>query len=245
LDASTPAVVAAGVANVSVSSTRFQDGDTAVSFSIEREAGDVGQFMNYKGQTPSKWTLNIASGSLTSTSFDFMGAGFERGTATSLPGTPVPSNTYDIHSGVEGQSCHLWEGGAPITSTFVKSIALDYDNALRMQDAICNLNTVAIGSGQIAASVNMEVYFADGSLYDKFISNAYTELVFSTFDRDGNGYVITVPRANISSHTVQAGSKDSDLMASISFTVLRDATNSDADLRRTIFVDRVGAAVSA
>jgi hypothetical protein len=63
-------------------------------------------------------------------------------------------------------------------------------------------------------------------------------------DSVGNGYVITLPNANIKSHTTPGGSKGQSLVAKVMFTALRDVNNVDATLRQAVFIDRVGAAVT-
>ena len=69
------------------------------------------------------------------------------------------------------------------------------------------------------------------------------EIAFTAFDVDGNGYVFTLPKANISSYSLNAGGKDQDLMASISVTGLLDLGNVDPTLRKVLIIDRVGAAL--
>jgi hypothetical protein len=243
LDTNTPATVAGSLAGGIVQTSRLTHGTTQTSYTIERAATDISQFLAYTGMTPSKLTVNIASGSLTSLSFDFMGKDASRAATTQLPGTPIASQAYDIQSGVSGSSCALWEGGAPITGTFVKSISLNYDNMLRSQEAICTLGAVSIGSGTIGVSGSLSVYFADGALFDKFKANTNSSLIFSSLDTAGNGYVFTIPVVNISSWKVTAGSKDQDLMVDLQFIGLRDAANADVTLRKVLFIDRVGAAV--
>ncbi len=242
LDPNTPAQAESAIASTAVSSSRLTNGTLQSSFSIERQALDIGQFMTYRGMTPSKLTLAIASAALTTIQFDFMGKDMVRDDATGLPGTLGPSYSYDIQSGVSGTTCQLWEGGAPMVGAFVKSLNLSYDNALRGQDAICTLGSIGIASGQIACQMTAEIYFADGNLYDKFLANDYTEVSFSSMDPSGNGYFITLPRSNISTIKVGAGAKDQDMMLSVTFNCMRDAGNADASLRQVIFIDRVGVA---
>ena len=244
LDTNTPAAVVASTAGALVATSRLSHGTTQTSYTIERAATDISQFLAYTGMTPSKMSVNVASGSLTTVTFDFMGKGAERDGVTQLPGSPVNSYAFDIHSGVSGSSCVLWEAGVPLTGTFVKSIALTYDNMLRSQEAICTLGAVGIGAGTISITGTLSVYFADGNLFDKFVSNTNSSLIFSSLDTAGNGYIFTVPVANVSSWKVTAGSKDQDLMAEINFVGLRDAANAVPALQKAIFIDRVGVATT-
>lgn len=244
LDAGTPAVVAGSAAGGSLQTRRLTHGITQTSYTIERNNTDITQFLAYTGMTPSKMTVQVQSASLSSISFDFMGKSATRGAVTNLPGSPVASYTFDIQSGVSGSSCALWEGGAPITNTFVKSIQLTYDNALRSQEAICTLGAVGIGSGTINLTGTLSVYFADGALFDKFKANTNSSISFSSMDTAGNGYVFSLPVVNITSWKVSAGSKDQDMMVDINFTALRDASNATPALQKAIFIDSFGVATT-
>ena len=164
-------------------------------------------------------------------------------TATNLPGTAQAAPTYDIHSGVSGASNAVWMDGVPVAGTFVKSVSLDFDNALRNQGAIGTLGSVSIGSGTINCTINAQIYFADKNMFTKFRQNTNTSLIFASTDAAGNGYIFTIPVANISSWKSNAGSKDNDQMVDLTMTALNDAGNADVSLRKVIFVDRIGAAV--
>lgn len=244
LDPNTPAAVQASVAGGKICTSRLTHGTTMTSFTFERAATDINQFMAYTGQVPSKMSVQVQSASLSSISFDFMGKSMNRAAATQLPGSPVSSYNFDITSGVSGTTSALWENGAPISGTFVKSLTLDYDNSLRAQGAIANLGPVGMGVGTIQATVNMSVYFADGALFDRFKSNANSGIVFSSLDDANNGYVFSLPVCNITTAKITNGAKDTDLMVDVTFTALRDEANATAALKKAIFIDRVGVATS-
>lgn len=243
LDASTPAVVGTGVANVKVQSARLTNGVAQSSYSYEVEYPDVTQLFLFKGMTPGKLSLTVAAAALINGSVDFMGKSAVRNTVTGMPGSAAASRTYDIMSGAASVN-QLWEAGVPLTSTFIKSLQLNVDNAQRAQEAIANFGYVGIGSGTLAITGTLEAYFADGSLYDKFLANTYTSITTGMQDTAGNGYVINMPRVNLTSSKITAGAKDQDLMATFEFRALADDANATPALRQSIFVDRVGAALA-
>lgn len=243
VDASTPLSASVGVANVTVATSRLTNGITPMSFSLEKQMADVGQYFTYRGMAASKMSLNFAASSLSDGSFDFMGKDAERNTGTQLPGTQGASNTYDIQNGVRGVS-QLWEGGAPLTSTYIKSLSMTLDAGLRARKALANLGSVSIGLGDLTGSGQMEVYFADGTLYDKFINDVYTSLIVATQDAAANGYVYTYPRVQLTSAKIVAGAKNQDIMAQFDWKAYSDDANATAALRKTVFIDRLGAAVS-
>ena len=246
LDVNTPAVVGSG-ATSKLSVSRLTNGTTQPSFTLEKEMSDVGEFMAFRGMTPSSMNLSITSGAMSTIEIAFMGKDAKPGNATALPtDVPVkPSQGFQVMSGVAGKTCGLWVDGVPLSETFVTSIGLSYDNALRAQGAICALGAVGIGSGSIALTVDLEVYFASGrTFYDEFITNKNVEIAFTAFDAEGNGYMFTMPVANISSYTSSASAKDQDLMASIQLTGLMDLTTTNPALRgKVLFIDRIGVPV--
>lgn len=244
LDPGTPATAGGPYAATVLKVSRLSNGTTQPSYTIERASTDTGEFFAYRGMTPSSLKVSISSGSLSTMEFAFMGRDAVAANTTTLPGTPIASQAYPIMSGVSGTACALWAKGAPLAGTFVNSISLSYDNTLRAQSAICSLGSIGIGSGTINVTADLEVYFANGrAFYDEFLSNANMEIAFTTFDTQGNGYIFTLPQANISSYSLNAGGKDQDLMASISVTGLLDLGNADAALRKVMFIDRIGAAL--
>lgn len=245
LDVSTVALAESTVAGVKLASSRLTHGTTISSFTFEVQSLDVGQYFAYKGQVPSKATFNAASGALTTLSVDFMGLATVRSTSTNLTGsTNNPSLSYTIHSAVSNPQSLIWEGGAPAAGTYIKSISLEYDNAIRQQSAIGSLAPVDVAAGTIAAKLTLSMYFANGNIYDKFIADTTTSIIWASLDPSGNGYVFTLPVCNISTYKVTAGAKDQDLMAEVTMTLLEDRSNADSTLRKEIFIDRVGVAVT-
>lgn len=248
LDVNTPLAVAGVVAGCSISTSRLTNGVTLQSFTIEKQMLDVNQFHTYRGMHPSKFSTSFASKQLTEGTFTFLGKDMltsgtgQTLTTTRLPGTIVASQAYDIQNAVTGVG-NIWENGAPLASTFIKSMSLDIDSGLRVQDAIGFLGAVGIGIGTFVAKGSLEVYFADGAMFQKFLNDVYTSITLSTKDAAGNGYVFTFPRVMLTSAKVVAGGKDSDLMASFEYTAYADKPNANATLRQTVFIDRFGAAV--
>ena len=246
LDAGTPAIAGGPYANAKLQTARLSNGTTQPSFSIQRAVSDAGEFFSFRGMTASSMSLNISSGAISTVEFSFMGRDSLQDDVNLLPTADVrDSQTYQIMSGVSGTSCALWVNGVPLAGTYVNSVALSYDNSLRNQAAICSLAPIGIGQGQINATVDLEVYFATGAtFYSEFLNNSNLEIAFTSYDTAGNGYIFTLPAANVSSYSVNAsGGSDSDLMASISLTALRDAANAVPALRKVVFIDRVGAAL--
>ena len=239
LDPNTPA--APNLAeSVQIESSRLTHGTLQSSFSIERISPDIGVFTLFTGQTPSKLSLKVESSQITTLGFDFVGKSAEQTEVTSLPDPVADAATFDIHSGVLGEENAIWFNEAPTTNTYVKSISVDFDNALRAQNAVGYLESVAIGSGTISCTVNMQVYFADKSLFNSFRSNGRSSVAFRSLDDQGNGYIFTFPALNIASWKSNAGGKDNDMLVDLQCTALLDSTATDVSQQKLLFIDRLG-----
>lgn len=240
LDVNTPCV--ASSPNVTLSSSRLTNGVTMPTFTLEKAMNDVGQFMTYRGMAVSKFSTAFTAKQLTEGTFTFLGKDMIRNVATQLPGAPVASQTYDLQNAVKGVGT-VWEGGAPLATTFLQSMTLDIDNTLRAQEAVGVLGLAGIGSGTFMVKGNMTLYFADGSQYDKFLNDVYTSVTLSSQDSAGNGYVFTLPKIMLTSGKIQAGAKDTDLLAVFGYEAYGDLANANTALQQTLFIDRIGAAV--
>jgi hypothetical protein len=237
VDAATPipgAGTRAAVAQCVIAASRVSNGMNQRFFTLEKEFSDVGQFLTYKGMSPSKISLSFESGSIVSGNLDFIGmAAGEMTTVTALPGTPQVSQTFDIMNAVSGVG-QLLENGAPMTDTFIKSMSLDFDNALRGQTAIGTLGFVGVASGTIVCSGSMTVYLKDGAAYNRFLNNTASSISWHVRDGAGNGYVFTLPKIKFSSGKVVAGAINQDALIEMPYTALLDATTA-----RTLLIDRL------
>jgi hypothetical protein len=245
LDANTPILTGSGIANSGVTAARLTNSTNQFSYSIEKQFLDIVQFLTFRGMNVNKMNVNFSAAALTDGSFEFMGKDVQQGVATKLPGTVVPSYSYDIQNSVRGVG-QMWENNAPISSTFVKSITLTVNNNLRGQKAVGNLGNVGVGSGDLNINGTIEMYFADASVFTRFLTDTYTSLIIGTQDNSsgtGNGYVISLPRVLLMNAKIIAQGENQDVMASFDYSAFSDDANADATLRKTIFIDRTGAAV--
>lgn len=230
-----------GGAAVTISTSRLVNGTTLNSYTIERALADATtpQFFAYRGMCASKLSLKFAAGSVVGGAFSFMGKdAFRQDTTTTLPGSPIASKTFDVMNAVSGVG-NIMEGGTVLTGTYIKSVDLSIDNSLRAQTAIGTLGSVGVGTGSLQVSGTMEVYLADGTLWDKFKNNTASSLSLRATDGAGNGYAITLPKIKYGDAKVNAGSLDQDVMLSMPFTAIMDPTTS-----KTIILDRAGVAAT-
>lgn len=245
LDAATPINTAVAGTTVSagfITSSRVENGNTMRSWSIEVQHGDITQFRQYLGMIPSKMDLKLASGSIVTGNFDFMGKGFSLVQATGM-GSAAAAQTYTPANATRGVF-DLFENGVSINSlTFIKSADITIDNTLRIQDAVSVFGAAGIASGTFNCSGKLEVYFAEHTIYQKMLNNTESSLSVPILDIAGNGYVYYFPRIKYKSAKVGTGGQDQDNMLSMEFQALPDATVGSDTFGKTCVIYRVGVAV--
>ena len=240
LDPGTPATPGVFV-GATLNTSRVSNGTKLRTYSLQRHLTDVEEYFSYRGMAVASMSLSMASGAITTGEFTFMGRDSEQSNIKLLPNVADESQAFQVMSGVTGTLCALWVGGEPLAGTYIEKIDLSYDNSLRSQKAYCSKGSIGIGNGTIVATVNISVYFTNGAtFYSEMLDNSNLEIAFTAFDSEGNGYVFTFPAMNVSSYSIAAGSKDSDMLADITLTALLDLKNPDIDLRKVMFIDRFG-----
>lgn len=244
LDAATPInTTIAGVsmaAGATIGASRAANGTTMQSFAVEVQHADVNIFRQYVGMIPSKMDVNLQVGNIVTGGFEFMGKKMLALAGTTGMGTPAASQTYGSANAVRGVF-DILEGGASISvTTYIKGGNFSYDNSLRVQEAIGNFGAVGVAAGTINCTGQLEVFFADATMYNKFINNTESSLSIPVLDPLGNGYVYTFPRLKYSAGKVNATGLDQDNVLSMSFVALPDTTAGSPTLGKVFVVDRVG-----
>ena len=231
------AATGSGGAAVTVAGSRLINGVTQSSFTLEENFGDVAQTLTFTGMTPNKMSMNMQSGSILNGSFDFMGKVMTSQVGTLLNATVTASTANQVMNSVNN-IVNVLEGGAVLANTFIKTLTIDAMNNLRGQDGIGTLGNVGVGAGMFEVSGNINFYFADANIYQKFLNNTNTSLSFRVNDTNLNGYVITFPNVKYSDAKIDSGAGNQDVMVTMTYKALRDTVTGS-----TMIIDRAGIAV--
>jgi hypothetical protein len=226
-----------GGAAVTISASQLKNGVVQRQFTIEKYFSDISQTLTSTGMTPNKLSLALEN-SILKGSFDFLGKTSTLQAGSLLHATVEPSTAFTVMNGVNNVS-NILEGGALLAGTFIQKFTMDLANNLRDQKAIGNLGAVGIASGSVDLTGTLDIYFANGTLYNKFINNTASSLSFRVNDSAGNGYIITFPFVKYSDGAITAGSINTDVMVNMTYEAMRDPVTG-----YTILIDRVGAAVT-
>lgn len=223
---------AAAVAEVGTAKTvtvwfgeRVRNGTTRRSFTMEKGflAQAVPSYLLYRGMVPNTLSINFAAEDIAKGSLDFLGT--RHTTATAQLGSPAAST-----SGVEDVlNCatdlsRLAEAGAPPGAlSGVKMLSLQVNNNLREQTAISTLGLAGVGVGSCDIALNMEAYFGDKTLYDKYVNGTQTSLS-TRLVRGTRALFMTVPAIEIVDGDASAGGLNQDVTVPLQLKAKRDTT---------------------
>lgn len=238
VDTDTPLVSDETSVTLDISSSRLTLGTAALrSFSLQKLFSDVTQYFIYRGMCPSKLDLSFETGSILTGSFDFIGADSARAGTDFMPGAASASQTFGVMNAVSGVGTILVDN-ATLASTYIKSASISVDGKLRGQTAIGQLGNVGVGEGTFEISGELEMYLADGSIYDQAIADALVSIQLPVMDVNNNGYAFIFNNTKLGVPTVQAGGKDNDVMMTVPFTAVAPDSTTD----KMLIIDRYGAA---
>lgn len=242
LDPSTPLSgfgIVAGVAGYALSQSTVQNaasGSAASTFTMEYEMSDISQFLAYTGIQVNNFELSLDVGSVVKGSFGFFGRQHSINAATTLPGSPVASQSLDVMNSVADIGA-IYEAGTSILSanSFIKSVKLSVNNNARGQKAIGVFGNSGVGLGELALSGTLEVYMQDAVHYNKWLQGTNTSLAIGVADSLGNGYMIELDKVTFSSGALNVGAASSDTMLSLPFDAFYNAaTNRGIRITRAV-----------
>lgn len=197
---------------------------TPQSFTFETGFEDVSQYFLVSGLRVGTFNLNFIANEILKGSFTFMGASAARqitsklgdiGTYSALQttATTVMNATVNVGS--------LKVNGQPM-STAIKSIDLKGNNNLRDQNAVSYKFPAGIGAGRMEIDGTISAYFADGSLWDKFIAHNTASVEFNVSSVETHHYEFTIPAIVFATDKVSPSGGNQDVMEDIEYKAKRD-----------------------
>lgn len=192
-------------------------------FTIQKKFSDVTQFFNFTGSKINTGSLTITPGAIVTGSFGVMAkAGARTGAQFGGATTPAGTTTTPMN------------GAAGVTLAQIDTVAIpgglmnftiNINNNRREQDAVGSDSAQDIVMGRFEATGDIEVYFADGTLFDKLA--AQTAFAFQT-KMAGPGTTneiwIDIPKAKYENGEVVASGTDTDVVFKATYRALYDAT---------------------
>jgi len=229
---------------VATTTTIIKNGaDTPKSYTIRKTAieGATTYRWYYYGCRVNTLNLNIATGSILNGSIGVVGRTETTGTSLlTNEGTDVEIPAYNIMNSVTSVGKIYLEGVTLGTCSF-SSLDLTYDNQTNEAKSIGVLGACATASFSLSITGNVQVFFKDLALYNKFV-NAESFGVTIILNDATNGATATqsiginMPKCKFETLDTPIDGKDSFLVQTGTFRALRDET--DDYMFKMSFVDK-------
>lgn len=195
---------------------------TEKSFTIQKRLADVTQFFIFTGARVNTMSLQVEPGKIVTGSFGFMAKQGTRA-GTGIAGATYPAvGTTAPMNGAAGVTLNQVDAAA--IPGGLMNFSMDVTNNMRAQKAVGSISAQAIVSGKFETSGNFETYFADGTLYDKFIAmTAFAIKIEITETGVNQKLVFDIPNAKFESSEVVATGTDTDVMMKATYRALYHA----------------------
>lgn len=196
-----------------------RNGTTKSSFTIQKAFTDLAtpELWNFTGARIATWNLELATGSILNTTFGVLAKDANM-TETQFAGATInPANTNTVLNAVDNIAAIVFDGDPGGSTYYFNSLSVSLDNALRGQEAVGTLGLIGVEAGRLSLTGQVELYFENSSLFDKFRAATAFSLSFMAQDAAGNTYIVTIPRAKYTSMEIVAGGNDQDIFASAQF----------------------------
>lgn len=234
LDASTPisgvGLGITAVAGYAISQSVVANGSSlSRGFTLEYAMTDIAQFLPFRGMQTNSMELNLEVGSIITGSFGFIGQGHDGMVgATTLPGSPVASQSLDVMNAVADVGL-IYENGASIfngSTSFIKKVGLSVANNMRGQKAIGVFGNAGVGLGELELTGTLEVYVENATYYNKWLNGTTTSLALGMADAAGNGYLIELDKVQFKDGGANIGGRNDDTMLTLPFQAFYNASTS-------------------
>lgn len=194
----------------------IRNGITNKSFTVQKSFTDLAtvEYWNFTAAKFGSWTLEFATGAILTTTFTLLARDGVM-TETQYGGaTILPATTTGVMNSVSNVTAVTFDGDPGGDTFSFNSLSLSMSNSLRGQEAVGTLGFIGVVPGRLEITGDIELYFEDSSLFDKFRAATAFQLTLMVQDTLNNAYVITLPRAKYTSMEIVAGGLDQDIFAS-------------------------------
>lgn len=203
--------------------TRYlENGVTDQFFTVQKHFTDIPLFHNFKGCVINQLELNLAVGAILTGRASFMGmdvaqtaSQFGGATITDAPTTEVMNAVADVQDIIIDDVPY---------SGCVSTLTMLINNNYRARKCIGTLGSTDMIPGTREITGTMNLYFSEGSMYEKFLEGTEFSYSFKVESDDGS-YTFRVPRAKFETAEVVAGGQNTDVMINATWRALFDGSS--------------------
>lgn len=197
---------------------------------IQVASGDYDWYI-FRGVQIGSMSMDISPNALITGTVNVMGVRPEAPVEDSAaPGTWTLSDltTLPLMSGVDSLQNFDILSGSTSSGVTMQSVAINFDNQLRQQQAV-GINSIyaaGVASGRFMATYSGSAYYANPTIYNAFVNDTDLAITGQLLDSSGNGIQFDSDYVKITSgSTPTADGADQDLMISTEFRAFEDSTN--------------------
>lgn len=203
-----------------------KNGTTQRAFSFERQQQDITapSYELFKGMQIDAMSLSFKSASIITGSFDATGLSATAGTSRASGATDVAAPAYPVLNAASNVG-ELFEGGAPVSASFIEQIDIDLKNNLARETGVGTLGAINVRDGEIGISGTLSAYFGDLEFLSKVLNDTPTSIMVRTGRSDGNreSLLFDIPQVKLSG-TAPVSAKNASRMFSGSYDAYRHPT---------------------
>jgi hypothetical protein len=210
-------------AAATVKGARIRNGVTENSYWIERSHGDITQFFQFAGMVINTMNMTFAANAIATGTFGFIGRVATLTQATSGTGTNAAAATTNVMNAVANVGT-IRINNVAAASCLVQEIGISLNNNVRGLSSIGYLGFCDVGVGEVALTGTLNLYFLSDTYYDLYLAGTAFSLEWKVEDAAGNAYIFRLPECKFNSDTVNASSKNTDILENAAFTAIMDPT---------------------
>jgi hypothetical protein len=204
-----------------VNGRRLRNSTTEVSLLEEVEFTDVSATKYFTGMVAERYRMDARSQSIISQVFSFMGKRGFVGSTTVASTTATATSNTPMTAAVN--VARIAENDTTL-DVDVNSLSLSISNNLRGQSAVGSQSNIGVGAGSIVITGDLQLYFENTALYEKYVDHTSTSLSFTLKDTDGNAIVVNLPKVYIDGGNPDATGLDADVFLPATYTAVKDPT---------------------
>jgi len=217
---------ATGTSQLGTSATVLQKmartGTTKKSFLLEKQFGDIDEYVSFRGMRVGTWAMNLEAEQIITGSFGFVGAGAFTATNT-ISGSVTPAGSLSVCSATANVG-RIEEDGVAL-ATKIKAIRFNLNANPRQLTAVGSKYPIGINLGSFDITGTVEAYFEDLVLLDKLINHEDSSLVMEIDSPEDDRTIITVSNLKFSTGFPVGAGLNQDVMIALDFIGKRDATS--------------------
>ncbi len=204
----------------------LKNGVTKALFAFEhrRQLGAGYSFSRFTGVQVNSCSFSLQSRSKVTMTFNAMALAEVLGTAIVSGATYTAANTKAIADASNSVSALSISSAAILDPVVVRSLNFDLTNNLRTRPAVGSKFSSEFGTGRFEATGTIELYFSSNEAYQAVLDHGSAAISFTVGTVTNEKYTFLFPKCVLGGGQVQEGGNDEDVIASIPFTAVYDAT---------------------